>query len=128
MRLDVDVVREILISLLDAPVTGVDGTGAAVTVFEVSVHGHAAEEVSEHVRLLEEGGYIQAIQRRKGERLFWYPARLTWPGHQLAESMLHSRSFERAKQAASKALGFVSLEAIEAVLPALRDELIRQLR
>jgi hypothetical protein len=128
MRLDVDVVREILISLQDANTARVDCTGAAIDLLDVSVDGHAAADVSEHVRLLEEGGYLQAIQRRKGERLFWYPARLTWQGHQLAESMLSQRAFERAKQAVSKALGYVSLEAVKAALPVIRDEMMKHLR
>jgi hypothetical protein len=95
---------------------------------DVTVPGRDAGEVSEHVRLLEEGGYLEAVRRRRGEQLHWFPARLTWAGYELLESMQSRPNFDRAKQMAAKALGSVSLEAVKLALAVIRDEAARIIR
>lgn len=128
MRLDVDVVREILVNLEDAPVPVAGLTGQISEALEMVVPGHSAEELSAHVRLLEEGGYLQAVQRRRGDQLQWFPTRLTWTGYQMLESMKSKQAFEQAKRAAARALGQVTLEAVRIALSSIRDEMLQRLR
>jgi hypothetical protein len=127
MRLDVDVIREILLSLEDSAAPTATLAGSAGEALEVTVPGRTSEEVSEHVRLLEEGGYLQAIQRRRGEQLQWFPARLTWSGHQMLEAMRSRQVFEQAKRTVTRALGHVSLEAMRLVLASIREAMLKQL-
>lgn len=96
MRRDMDVVRSILLAVSDAsgPVNSVDGI--------------SEEDFSSHAQLLEEAGLIEAALLPQGKRVATNAVifRLTWNGHEFADSVRDSKVWTKTKEAASAGGGF----------------------
>lgn len=96
MRRDMDVIRSIVLAVSDAtgPVKSVDGVPDADFIF--------------HAQLLDEAGFVEAAIMSNGKRpatdaMIW---RLTWAGHEFADSVRDSKVWSKTKEAASAGGGF----------------------
>lgn len=96
MRRDMDVVREIVlaVSSASAPVSSVDGV--------------SDEDFSAHAQLMEEARLIEAALLPPGK---WIATdatifRLTWAGHEFADSVRDAEIWAKTKKGAESAGGF----------------------
>ena len=90
MKRDMDLVREILFALEDAPFNG--------DPIELTIQDYPHDEVSYHVMLLHEAKLIYAIDETLGEGdISWQPVYLTWEGHEFLEAAKDDTRWNRAK-------------------------------
>lgn len=96
MRRDMDVFRSIVLAVSDAsgPVNSVDGV--------------SDEDFSSHAQLMEEAGLIEAALLPQGKRVATNAVifRLTWNGHEFADSVRDSKVWAKTKEAATASGGF----------------------
>lgn len=96
MRRDMDVVRSIVLAVSDAsgPVNSVEGVTDTDFVL--------------HAQLIEEAGFVEAAIMSNGkspadDAMIW---RLTWAGHEFADSVRDPKVWAKTKQAAATGGGF----------------------
>lgn len=123
MTLDPDLVRNILIQIEDQP-PGPQPLNA-VKWYQVKVDDRSKEEISEHVRLMEEAGFIEALKIPEQEGMFWYPIRMTWHGHDYLASVRGDTVYAKTKEIASKAFGTVTMETIKVAVPLALQALLK---
>ncbi len=99
MKRDMDLVRQILFEIEKQ---SFEDSGQLL-----KFDGYSDEEVSYHVMLLDEAGLIQAKDLSGGSDLMWIPMRLTWQGHEFLDAARDETRWNKAKDAMSKAGGFV---------------------
>ena len=81
-----------------------------------SVEGHSGIEVSYHVKLLDQAGLVEAIDRSTLGEFRWVPKQLTWAGHEFLDAARSVTLWERAKSIVLKQTGGLSLEILQEVL------------
>jgi len=93
--------------------------------YAVTFEDRSKEEISEHVRLMEEGGLIEALKKPEQRGVFWYPIRITWHGHQYLASVQADSVYAKTKEIASKAFGSVTMETIKVAIPLALQALLK---
>lgn len=86
MKRDLDLIRAILLQVEEEPREG-------FPIF-LEIPNYDPDTLSNHVRLLAEGGYLESTPW-DGEEL---PTRLTWAGHELLEALRPEKTFEKMKR------------------------------
>ncbi len=96
MRRDMDIVRSIVLAVSDA-------SGPVNSVVDVS-----DEDFASHAQLLEEAGLIEAALLPQGKRVATSAVifRLTWNGHEFADSVRDPKVWAKTKQVAAAGGGF----------------------
>lgn len=96
MRRDMDIVRKIVLAVSDA-------TDTVNSVAEVS-----EEDFASHAQLLEEAGLIEAALLPQGKRVATSAVifRLTWDGHEFADSVRSPEVWAKTKKGVEAAGGF----------------------
>lgn len=96
MRRDMDIVRSIVLAVSDA-------TGPIS-----AVNGISSEDFSSHAQLLEEAKLIEAALLPSGKRIATEAMiyRLTWSGHEFADSVRDPAIWAQTKRGAEAAGGF----------------------
>jgi hypothetical protein len=93
MRLDKDLVREILLAVEandDNPIGWIT----------LEIEGHSSVHLSYHVQLLHEAGYLEAQDLTTNDRYEWQPRRLTFQGHEFLDTVRDSETWRRTKTTA----------------------------
>lgn len=106
MKLDKDLVREILLAIED---NGADPRGW----MDLEIPDHSSREVSYHVHLLDEAGLVEAIDLSHMGRdgYEWKPKRLTYQGHEFLDTVRDSEVWRLTKETAKQA-GVGGLKAL----------------
>src|SRR6266478_4819650 len=99
MKLDPDLLRDILVEIEKQPTEPPPLN--SFKWYQVTIEGRSKEEVSEHVRLLTEAGFIEAFKQPEQGGIFWYPIRMTWNGHQYLASVQSDTVYAKTKEIAS---------------------------
>jgi hypothetical protein len=96
MRLDKDLVREILLAL---EADNDEPTGW----ISLKIEGHSSTHVSYHVQLLHEAGYLEAqdLTTIGPDGYEWQPKRLTFQGHEFLDTVRDSETWRRTKKTAT---------------------------
>jgi DNA-binding transcriptional ArsR family regulator len=81
MKRDMDLIRRILMDIEESP----EATG--YQWLDLSIEGHSPEEVSYHVKLLDEAGLIEAEDLTDTAGFDVRPKRLTWSGHEFIDAV-----------------------------------------
>jgi hypothetical protein len=89
MKRDMDLVREILLAAEKAPAGGNSD--------ELVIEGHNDDEITEHVRLLVDGGYIEATFFLGGGQSFLLQD-MTWKGHDFLDAVRDQGVWPRRKR------------------------------
>jgi hypothetical protein len=109
MKLDMDLVRKILIILEEYPHGFYDQF--------VQIEGYSPEQIGYHVTLMEEAGMLLVVDAThmgsQGPEAM--PRRLTWQGHQFLNACRDERRWTRAKEIFREA-GGVSFDIAKEVL------------
>lgn len=98
MKRDPDLIRKILIEIEKCP----DDSNLII----LNIPGYTPGEISDHVGLLKDAGYIVAVVERGDDQHRWYPVRMTWDGHEFLEKARDDNRWGQAKVVMSKLGGF----------------------
>src|SRR5579859_2130968 len=124
MRLDPDLVRDILIEMEEQPPEP-QPLNRVTKWYPVAFEGRSKEEISEHVKLMAEAGLIEALKLPEQGGMFWYPIRMTWHGHEYLASVQAETVYAKTKEIASKAFGSVTIETIKVAVPLALQALLK---
>lgn len=91
MTLDKDLIREILLAL------EADESDPLYPV-DITIPGRTAREISYHVQLLAEAGFVKALDLSST----WQPQRLTYNGHEFLDTVRDPEVWRETKEAAKK--------------------------
>lgn len=95
LKLEKDLVREILIA--------VEAHNEAHGWMELTIEGRTPIEVSYHVMLLDEAGFLSGISLGGINHSEWQPRRLTYKGHEFLDTVRDPEVWRRTKDGAEKA-------------------------
>jgi hypothetical protein len=110
MKLDKDLVREILLAV---EASDHDPRGWMT----LDLPGHNLQELSYHVQLLDEAGFIEAQELSSNDGYEWQPKRLTYEGHEFLNTVRDDEIWRRTKETATK-VGAASVQALFAIATA----------
>lgn len=114
MRLDADLVREIMLELEKTP----PNRSAAEIVLEPWDH----DMVLEHIEVMDEGGLLEARLEyavRGSHRIrAAHIARLTWQGHEFLDNARNEQAWNSARSQVARHGGSVSLGVLKQLLAA----------
>lgn len=109
MKRDLDLARDIL--------TEIEGHSYDPNrSFVVKIDGHSTEEVSYHVMLLAEAGFIEASSLVTTDGAIWKARRLTWEGHEFIEAAKDTTRWNRAKALMKDKGGGMAFEVLKQLL------------
>jgi hypothetical protein len=96
MKLDKDLVREILLAV---ETSDHDPRGW----MNLDLAGHSLQELSYHVQLLDEAGFLEAQELGSHDGYEWQPKRLTYEGHEFLDTIRDGEIWRLTKEGATKA-------------------------
>ena len=96
MKLDKDLVREILLALEK-------DDGDPFGWKDLTFDDHTQEEVAYHVCILAEGGFLTAMDLSTMDGADWRPQRLTYDGHEFLDTIRDNQVWKLTKETAKKA-------------------------
>jgi DNA-binding transcriptional ArsR family regulator len=108
MKRDMDLIREILLDMEDAPFTG--------GWLELKLEGYDESELSYHTLLLYEAGLIDAIDLSTMNHNVWKPKYITWAGHEFLDAARDNKRWETAKKIIAEKGGNLAFDVIKSVL------------
>jgi hypothetical protein len=117
VKLDTDLVRQILLTVEEFPFDG--------NFHDVEIEGRTENEISYHVMLLHEAGLLEALDLSTLSGVCWKPQRLTYNGHQFLDAARSDTVWQKAKSWAQKTTGTPTLEGLKLVLPHVVKALIQ---
>ena len=109
MKLDPDLVRQILLKVEEFPFDG--------AFHDVEIEGRTENEIDYHVMLLHEAGLLEALDLSTLSGPCWKPTRLTYDGHQFLDAARSDTVFQKAKAWSLKSTGTLTLEGLKFALP-----------
>lgn len=109
MKRDMDLIREILLKTEDLPFDG--------CFHDIEVSGRSADEISYHVMLLDEAGFIEAEELTSQDGVCWKAKRLTYSGHEFLDAARSHTVWVKAKAMVMQATGTLTLEGLKMALP-----------
>jgi hypothetical protein len=83
------------------------------------------DEITYHVMLLHEAGFIEAQDLSTLQGICWKPTRLTYSGHQFLDAARSDTVWQKAKSWALKTTGTLTLEGLKVALPHVVKALIQ---
>ncbi|MCY3807944.1 MAG: DUF2513 domain-containing protein [Gemmatimonadetes bacterium] len=116
MKRDMDLMRKILLAVEARP--------NPQSFDLVEIPGHQQEEVSYHVKLLGDAGYLDVYDRRAlGPDGYRYaPSDLTNAGHDFLDGIRSKSIWEAAKQKLHKIGGTAPLDVVQSLLTSILKE------
>jgi hypothetical protein len=116
MKRDMDLVREILLKVEEVPFDG--------RFHDIAVEGRSMDEITYHVMLLQEAGFIEAMDLSSLSGICWKPTRLTYSGHEFLDAARSDTVWQKAKARTLKSTGTLTLEGLKLALPHVVKTLI----
>jgi hypothetical protein len=117
MKLDTDLVRQILLAVEEFPFDG--------SFHDVEIEGRTENEITYHVMLLHEAGLLEALDLSTLSGVCWKPTRLTYDGHQFLDAARSDTVWQKAKSWTQKTMGTLTLEGLKLALPHVVKALIQ---
>lgn len=108
MKRDMDKVRELLLSIEDAP-------ASEPLKFQHTHKDPAHAENEAYLVMLAEAGLIRANNQRSNVRSTWWDVNLTWEGHDFLNTIRDESVWKATKQHLAKVGGSASIEVIAQV-------------
>jgi hypothetical protein len=118
MKLDKDLVRKILLAVEAADQT-------PDSWIDLEIQNHGAEEISYHVLLLHEAGFLKAQDLSSLADFDWRPKRLTYRGHEFLDTVRDNEVWRRTKAGAEQA-GVASLGLLLEIAKAYGKEVLKE--
>ncbi|MCB0396370.1 MAG: DUF2513 domain-containing protein [Flavobacteriales bacterium] len=111
MQRDIDLIRQILIE--------VERKKSPMGLLDIEVDNFSKEQISYHVKLLAEAGYLDAKDLITKDGFEWKPVGLTWLGHEFLDAARDNTVWNKAKKSIGSKLASTSIEVIKALLISL---------
>lgn len=111
MKRDMELVREILLTIEKSPTTR--GT------IPIKIAGFTDDEISHHIELLFKSGLIEASDNCTLSRYCWLAKKLTWQGHDILDAIRDDNRWEKAKQHVLTLGKIVTVETIKQAVSTL---------
>jgi hypothetical protein len=105
MERDMDLVREILNQVAAHP--------EPIGWVPLDIPGRSSDEVSYHVKILSDGGYVDADNVTTFGAFDWRAKRLTWEGHELRDALKNDTVWQRVKKVIAEKGGGASIEMVK---------------
>lgn len=99
MKRDMELVRLILLKV------EAEGTHPVGVMDDFQLEGYPDETVSYHVWLLEQAGFLEALDMSSMDGFHYWPRCLTWAGTEFVDSIRDPEAWRRAKEGAARAGG-----------------------
>jgi len=114
MQRNIDLIREILLEVekKDSPMGWID----------IHIEGYSNEQISYHIKLLAEAGYLEANDLTTGDGFDWKPVNLKWQGHDFLDAARDNTLWKRAKKHIGNKVASVSFEVLKALLVSFGKE------
>jgi hypothetical protein len=104
MRRDMDLCRAVLLQLEERE----QGAGWV----EIEIPGFSYEQITHHIRLLDEAGLIDAENLSNMSGAVWKAKRLTWAGHEFIDAASDT-VWHKTKTLVREKTGVLTLEALK---------------
>jgi hypothetical protein len=114
VKRDLDLIRQILLE--------VEKNENPIRSIEIRVEGFSPEQVSYHVMLLNQAGYLTATDNSSLRGFSWYPKSLTWEGHEFLDAARSGTVWHQVKAK----LKDQAIEAPLSVIHRLASKLVAQ--
>jgi hypothetical protein len=111
-----DLIRAVLIETEKLP--------EDAAMHDISVEGFTEAEISNHVRLCDEAGFIDAHDLSTMQGVCWKPQRLTYQGHEFLDSIRSDTVWNNVKALTRKTTGTLTVEGLKIALPHVLKSLI----
>jgi hypothetical protein len=109
MRRDIDLIRKILLE--------VEKQETISNSFDLALEGHTVKEVSYHVKLLSQAGYLEATYNPTRESPDnWKPVCLTWSGHEFLDAARDNTVWAKTKAKLGEKLPSVTFDIFKSLL------------
>ena len=116
MKRDMDLIRQILFKLEELPMTG--------GWHNIEIDGHTEEEITYHVRLMDEAGLIEAMDLTTLGGTDWHPQRITYAGHEFLDAARSDKVWNTAKDKLLSVTGTLTIEGMKIALGAAMKALL----
>lgn len=116
MKRDMDLIRKILLA--------VEARTNPLSFDLVEIPGHEQEEISYHVKLLGDAGYLDVYDRRTlgPEGYRFAPSNLTNAGHDFLDGIRSKAIWESAKEKLQEIGGTAPLDVVQSLLTSILKE------
>jgi hypothetical protein len=119
MKRDMDLVRKILLA--------VEASERPLDSSLIRISSYAGEDITEHMRLLNEAGLVEGISAYSVEhRLKWIELRLTWSGHDFLDAARNENLWNEIMSEVRKQTGAVSFDVLKGLLASAARETYQQ--
>jgi DNA-binding transcriptional ArsR family regulator len=98
MKRNADLIRKILMEI--------ENFSHPIGMVPLNIEEYNDEEISYHLLLLEEAGFIEAYNFSGGDTLKLVPKRLTWTGHEFLDLARNEQHWGKAKDIMMRIGGF----------------------
>lgn len=105
MQRDMDLIRQILLDIESAK--------TFIGFLDITIEGYGDKEISYHIMLLDQAGYIVANDTGSGG---WRAVSLTWDGHEFLDTARDDTQWNKAKTMIKEKVGSTAFEIIKQVL------------
>jgi hypothetical protein len=117
MTFDKDTVREILLRI--------EASSDPRGWIDIDIPGRSETEVSYHVQILDEAGFIEAENLSDMQNYTWKAKRLTYQGHELLDSIRDPEVWSKTREGASK-VGGLALDVLMSLGKAYAKQILRE--
>lgn len=110
MKRDMDLVRELLLKVEEAPADGLD------EIENLKIDKFTTQEIFYHIALLKEAGLVEAHinYANDGPNSAWI-TRMTWNGHELLDAIRDETVWGKTKEELKKVGGSAGLEVVKQI-------------
>ena len=108
MKRDMELIRTILLEIERQPFPA--------GWYDLSIPSRPEEEISGHVMLLQDAGFIEAINLSSSNGVCWRPKRITHDGYEFLDAARDENNWAEAKAKVLNATGALTLDALKLAL------------
>jgi len=107
VKRDMELVRRVLLAMEEHP--------EPVGWLTITVEGYSDEEVSYHVKMLHEAGFLTAENLTTFGGFCWMPKSLTWEGHEFLDTVKNDTVWRKTKDFVKEKGGAISIDMLKVV-------------
>jgi len=104
-----DLVRNILLQIEEKG-------GNPYKTIDLDIPDYSKEDVSHHVLLLRDAGFVEAYDLSDSVAFIVKPERMTWAGHEFLDAARNNIVWNHAKEIANEKVGTIPFEVLKLLL------------
>lgn len=116
MKRDIELIKEILIEI--------EKSGAPNEVVDVDIPEKSQEEISYHIKLMNQAGLVEAEDVSGTGSFQWLPVSLTWQGHEFLDAIRNDTVWSKMKSKIKEQGGSLPFHVIKELAVKFSNELI----